>query len=92
MIVGTHGVNLDLSVGAGLSGATSAKMIIVAPNGVRTEGTATVVDTAKGVIRYVTEQNVFNLVGEYQIQAWVYFDAAKLLKSKAVGLTVTASL
>ncbi|NQZ53191.1 MAG: hypothetical protein HRT93_02945 [Piscirickettsiaceae bacterium] len=92
MIVGTFGVDLELLVKANLVGSTSAKMIIVAPNKKRTEGTSTVTNNSDGVVTYVTEKGVFNVVGDYEIQAWVYFGTTKLLKSKAVILEVTESL
>lgn len=92
MIVGTHGVYLDLNVGVKLTGATGAEMVIVSPNGKRVVGVASVQDEAKGIIRYITEKNVFNLVGDYEIQAWVYFGTSRLLKSIAITLEITESL
>lgn len=92
MIVGTFGVNLDLNVNADLTGATSAKIIIKSPKGRRTEATASIQDAANGIVRYVTEAGVFNKIGDYDIQAWVYFDTSKLLKSESVTLEVTESL
>lgn len=94
MIVGTYGVNLEMDLKADITGYTLIEMVIVAPTKpeTRTVVEAIAVDQVKGLIRYVTEPDIFNRVATYKVQAIVTFGVTKLLKSTPENLKVGPAL
>jgi len=96
MIAGTHGVSVEVKLGADITGYTDAHLVILSPSGVRTLVQASALDVKTGVIQYITEVGVFNIVTSlkkkhYKVQALVTF-ANALLKSTIVDLEVEESL
>jgi hypothetical protein len=96
MIAGTHGVSVEVKLGADITGYTNAHLVILSPSGVRTIVQATVLDVKSGIIQYISKVGVFNIVTSvkkkhYKVQASVTF-ANALLKSTIVDLEVEESL
>jgi len=96
MIAGTHGVTVELSLGADISTSTNTQIVIKSPSGITTTVQATIVDAARGTIRYISGVGMFNIVTSitkrhYKLQAKITF-ADALLKSTIVDLEVQESL
>ena len=77
----TWGIALLLRLDTPITGATAASVVIKAPNGRVTTRVATITDEILGYITYVTKQDDFTRVGDYEIQVIVDTITVKRFRS-----------
>lgn len=72
-----------------LTGAT-VTISFISPSGIRTTGSATIVDAAKGTARYVNATSLFNEDGEWGM-SWRVSKSGTVLESRTTYFTVYPS-